>query len=162
MFKLQATRLSALFPAAVHPALHGRQTCRLRYGARRVILHAAMVVAKGGPHFAVHGELGSFIKYGLDPQEAALLRGEGPGSPRWGVEAPELHAQLTLMKDGLQVDGKVASLPGAYQRYYEGVADAIRRGKAPPVTGREALAVMRILTLAMQSHAEQRTVPFAL
>lgn len=132
----------------------------MRYGARRVILHAASLVLQAGPRFIVHGETGSFIKHGMDPQEAALMRGERPGAPGWGVEAEAQHAQIGFIKGGLTVTGKAHSLPGAYQDYYQGVFDAIASGKSPPVTAREGLAVIKIIRMAMQSHAQQRSVTF--
>ncbi|NHZ88049.1 oxidoreductase [Massilia sp. CCM 8733] len=132
----------------------------MRYGARRVILHAASLVLQAGPRFIVHGESGSFIKHGMDPQEAALIRGERPGAPEWGVEAEAQHAQISFVKGGLTVTGKAASLPGSYQEYYQRVFDAIVNGKSAPVTAREGLAVIKIIRLAMQSHAQQRSVTF--
>ncbi|NHZ39718.1 oxidoreductase [Massilia aquatica] len=132
----------------------------MRYGARRVILHAASLVLQAGPRFIVHGETGSFIKHGMDPQEAALIRGERPGAPGWGVEAEGQHAQVSFVKGGLTVTGKAASLPGSYQEYYQRVFDAIVNGKGAPVTAREGLAVIKIIRLAMQSHAQQRRVTF--
>ena len=132
----------------------------LRYGARRVMLHSAMIVHSPGPRFLVHGELGTYSKHGLDPQEAALLRGEGPRSTGWGIEPESLHGQASFVRDGLTVKGEVVSLAGAYEQYYEGVVAAIKQGKPVPVTGSEALAVMRVIRMAVQSHAEQRTVVF--
>ena len=132
----------------------------LRYGARRVMLHAAMLVPQAGPRFTVHGALGSFVKHGLDPQESALLRGEGPGSRDWGVEDAALHAHLTLYKGELQVAGRTPSLPGCYEAYYQGMVDAITMGKPAPVSARDGLAVMKVIELAKRSHMEQRCLPF--
>ncbi|MDQ1831351.1 oxidoreductase [Massilia scottii] len=132
----------------------------MRYGARRVILHASSLVLQAGPRFTVHGDTGSFIKHGMDPQEAALMRGERPGAPGWGVEPESLHAQLSFVKGALTVTGKAQSLPGCYQEYYQGVFDAIAHGKSLPVTAREGLAVIKIIRMAMQSHAQQRSVAF--
>ncbi len=132
----------------------------MRYGARRVILHSAMLAHQPGPRFLVHGELGSFTKHGLDPQESQLLRGEGPASQGWGMEPPERHAQLGFTRNGMTVVGTVQSVPGCYQAYFEGVRDAIALGQRAPVTAREALAVIRIIQMAVRSHAEQRWVAF--
>ena len=130
----------------------------LRYGARRVMLHSAMIVHTPGPRFLVHGELGTYSKHGLDPQESALLRGEGPRSTGWGVEPDALHGQISFVRDGLTVKGEVVSLVGAYEQFYEAVVAAIMQGKPAPVTGSEALAVMRVIHMAVQSHVEQRTI----
>jgi scyllo-inositol 2-dehydrogenase (NADP+) len=61
----------------------------LGYGARgdgalRVLLHAGSLVRAPGPRFEVHGDRGSFVKDGMDPQIAALLAGRRPGDPGFG------------------------------------------------------------------------------
>lgn len=132
----------------------------LRYGARRVILHASMMTHRPGPRFLVHGQFGTFSKFGLDPQEPQLLTGMDPSSPGWGVEEPDQHATLSFSKGGLNVSGTVESVPGAYQAYYEGIAAAITKGEPAPVTAREALAVIRVIQLALRSAQEQRVLVF--
>ena len=59
-------RPTALRPPARHPA---------RHHARR----------RRTPRFALHGTRGSWVKYGTDPQEAALKAGARPGGPGWGT-----------------------------------------------------------------------------
>ncbi len=133
----------------------------LRYGALRVMLHAAMIVHQVGPRFVVHGELGSFVKHGLDPQEPQLLQGMVPGDAGWGVEAESLHGTLSFIKDGMTVSGKVASVAGCYETYYQAVWAAIVEGGPVPAAGREVINVIKVLELALRSHAEQRVLPFA-
>jgi scyllo-inositol 2-dehydrogenase (NADP+) len=132
----------------------------MRYGARRVILHSASIVRQPGPRFTVHGDLGTLTKHGLDPQEAALLRGEGPASAGWGIEALELRANLTFDKGPVSVSGQVDTVAGCYQAYYQGMFDAIANGKALPVSAREGLAVIKIIQMAIRSQAEQRAIAF--
>jgi scyllo-inositol 2-dehydrogenase (NADP+) len=132
----------------------------LRYGARRVILHSSMMAHRPGPRFLVHGQHGTFTKFGLDPQEPQLLKGMDPSSPGWGVEAPELHGTLSFNKAGLHFSGTVESLPGAYQAYFEGMVAAITQGTPAPVTAREGLAVIRVIQLALRSAQEGRVVEF--
>lgn len=38
------------------------------------------------PRFVLHGREGSYVKYGFDPQEAALNEGVLPVTPHWGEE----------------------------------------------------------------------------
>ena len=47
----------------------------LYYPHMRVLLRASMLAPPVGPSWIVHGMKGSFIKYGMDPQEAALKEG---------------------------------------------------------------------------------------
>jgi scyllo-inositol 2-dehydrogenase (NADP+) len=63
----------------------------LGYRDRRAIVHSSTLVREPGPHFAVHGDAGSFVKYGLDPQEAALKAGHPPGTPDWGRDDPPAY-----------------------------------------------------------------------
>jgi len=48
--------------------------------------------------FAVHGNKGSFIKYGLDPQEAALNRPPADEAG-WDAEPPEMYGRLTTPEE---------------------------------------------------------------
>ena len=56
------------------------------------VLHASALVPALGPRFAVHGTLGSFVKYGLDPQEPMLKAGRTPLQSGFGEDDPACHA----------------------------------------------------------------------
>ncbi len=130
----------------------------LDYGRLTVALRAGSLIREPRPRFALFGAAGSFVKYGLDPQEDSLRAGGGPGAPGWGADRPELYGRLTTDLHGLTFTGSIATLPGQYQAYYEGIASAIREGQAPPVTAQQARDTMRIIELAVQSAGELRTV----
>lgn len=128
----------------------------LYYPNMRARLGASMLTAAAGPTFSVHGTGGSFVKFGFDPQEAALKSGRAPGGTAWDVEPAERHGQLTT-PEGAQV---IPTVPSSFVHYYENVRDAIQ-GVAPlAVTPAQALAVMRGLELAVQSSRERRVVPW--
>ena len=137
----------------------------LGYEALRVILHAGAVVASPGPRFTLHGDRGSLVKYGLDPQEAALKRGERPagGGIRddWGRDPPELYGLLTTTIGGLTINGRLETLPGSYASFYRGMAAAITIGSEVPVPPEDAAMTIRIIEAAMQSAAEGVVVAFA-
>lgn len=125
----------------------------LRYPTRRVILHASKLVAANGLRFAVHGTRGSWIKHGVDPQEAATVAGAVPGSDGWGMDA----------SDGVLTrgDGTVAQITndrGDYGLFWTALAAAIRGAGPNPVPAREALAVMEVLDAGMRSSAARREV----
>src|SRR5207244_13555052 len=67
----------------------------LHYPSLRAVLRASMLAAAPGPSFAVYGTGGSFIKYGVDAQEAALKAGRTPGEPDWDADPPALYGTLT-------------------------------------------------------------------
>ena len=121
----------------------------LRYGQSRVILHAGALVPVPAPRFVMHGRTGSFVKYGLDAQEDALKAGQRPPAEDWG-EDPQ-SATISLWHDAACQSRQMAMIPGNYPAYYAGVRDAIRGIGANPVTVEEALRVMGLLELGVQS-----------
>ncbi|NRR33600.1 oxidoreductase [Oxalobacteraceae bacterium] len=132
----------------------------LDYGSLKVVLCSSMLVREPGPRFQVHGAEGSFIKYGLDSQEAALLRGEGPGHPQWGQDDSACYGKLSFEANGLQLNAEVETARGSYEAYYQGMYEAIVEGKAAPVSPQEALDVITVIEGAMRSHQEQSTIVF--
>jgi len=131
---------------------------QLRYPRNRVVLHGGTLVAGGMPRFSVHGTLGSYVKYGLDPQEEALKAGGHPGVPGWGSD-PQDGTLFTPAGDSLQ-SRTVPTIPGDYLAYYAAVRDAIRHGAANPVSPEDGLAVMTALELGVQSSEARREVEF--
>ncbi len=66
----------------------------LYYPHIRAVLRASMLRPPVGPTWLVHGTKGSFVKYGMDPQEAALKEGRTPDEPDWDADPPEFHGSL--------------------------------------------------------------------
>lgn len=132
----------------------------LTYENMRVILHSGSLVMQHGPRFQVHGSQGSFIKYGLDSQEDMLRKGGLPGQPDWGKDREEWYGELTLMADGKTETSKVETEQGSYERFYEGMYQAITDNKPVPVEAEDARNTIKVIELAMQSSAEKRTLPF--
>jgi scyllo-inositol 2-dehydrogenase (NADP+) len=125
----------------------------LQYDGLRVILHASALTAVPGPRFVLHGTGGSFVKHGLDAQEAALKRGEVPGGPGWGADP--LPGSLTLG------DAPAAPYPppaGDYTVFYAAMREAISLGTAPPVTAESARDAMRIIEYGLESWRSGRVV----
>ena len=127
----------------------------LRYGALRVVLHAGMVAAHLGPRFLVHGLAGSLVVHGLDPQEDALRAGARPGGPGWGVDARAFE-RTTVAAGDLRETQALRGEAGDYPAYYAALAAAIRGEGANPVPAAEAIAVMTLLELGLQSAAARR------
>ena len=132
---------------------------QLRYGATRVILHASTLVPVPGPRFTVHGSRGSYLKYGLDTQEAALKAGQRPPAPGWGRDPQP--GSLSLPGDGGLQTRVLASLPGDYPAYYAGIRDALRQGGPNPVPAAQAIQVMALIELGLHSARERRECPLA-
>jgi len=131
---------------------------RLHYPDVRVSLRSSYLVRELGPRYILHGTQGSFLKPGIDPQEAALTRGELPGSPGWGKEPDAQMGLLHTENKGDVFRGYVETIPGNYMAFYDSVYDAIAGGRPPAVTAREGLHVVRIIAAVQQSVAERRTI----
>jgi predicted dehydrogenase len=139
--------------AAADDSFHAR----LRYAdGLRVDLHASMLGALPRPRIVLQGTRGSYVKQGLDPQEAMLKAGADPRGPEWGADGD--CGIAVVEQDGSMATIEVATEAGAYPEYYRQVALAIRGAGANPVPPMEAVAVMRLLDAGRDSHARRAEV----
>ncbi|HLU21424.1 MAG TPA: oxidoreductase [Bacillaceae bacterium] len=123
----------------------------------KVILKSSRFVKSHGPRYVIHGDKGSFIKYGIDPQEVALINGESPATtPHWGQEPQEMWGKLQTTIGKLNVDSVVETIPGAYQNYYQNIYDHIKGNAELEVKPEEARLNIRLIELALQSSKEGR------
>lgn len=127
----------------------------------RVNLVSSYLAREAGPRYMLHGTAGSFVKHGIDPQEEQLIKGFTPAERNWGTEPPDRWGTLNTDVDGLHIVGKVETLAGAYQAYYQNVYDAIAGRSELIVKPEQARMVIRLIELGYQSHREQRTVEVA-
>ncbi len=138
----------------------------LTYDKLLVFCRASMLACQAAPRFLLHGTAGSFRKWGLDPQEPAIVAGAKVprlGEPDewlreneslWGelLVAPVLTAPGTLVKTKVQTDC------GDYRGFYANVRDAIEGAAQLAVTPEDGLAVARVLEAARKSSTEHRSV----
>lgn len=134
--------------------------------ALRYECHSTMIAAEAAPRFRMHGTHGSYVKYGLDPQEGTLLSGVRPpemgSATPWMPEAETAWGTLTLAANpaepGELSRSKLPSETGDYRLFYASVRDAIR-GDAPlAIPAEDGYRTIRLLELAVQSSREQRTL----
>lgn len=131
---------------------------RLQYEGFHVIVKSSYLVREPGPRYVAHGTEGSFVKYGIDPQEQALKEGRLPGSPGWGADPKELWGKLNTSVGRLHVEGQVETIPGNYMKYYENIYGAIRNGVSLDVKPEQAAQVIRMIEICYQSNSEKRSV----
>jgi scyllo-inositol 2-dehydrogenase (NADP+) len=132
----------------------------LGYGRLRVILHSGSFVKSAGPKFQIHGDKGSFIKYGLDSQEDSLKRGKLPGDPIWGKDLEESYGELSVNVGDLLLRGKLETKTGAYESFYKGIYESITENKPVPVNAADAMKTIKIIELVKKSAQEKRVVSF--
>ena len=129
------------------------------YPRLRAELRARIIAYAPGPHVLIHGTRGSFVKYGMDPQEEILRSPTCPDGdkwgPDWGLEPEERWGTLSLVSGETR---KVKTERGDYRLFYANVRDAIEKRAPLDVSPEHALRVMRALLLAHKSSREGRTV----
>jgi len=131
----------------------------LHYGKMRALLRASMLVYAPTPRFRLHGTRGSFVKFGLDPQEEALKAGARPSQPDWGIEPEDKWGNLSLAGENKTNSTRIATSAGDYRRYYENIRDAVSSSAALEVTSQQALNVMHLLEIACEASSRRCTVP---
>lgn len=131
----------------------------LLYPNLKVRLSAGMLVKKPGPRYTVLGRNGSFLKFGMDPQEEALKADQIPKfSSSWGVEDPQIWGDLYLDDSGETRKEKVKSEPGDYRRFYQNIYQAIVNKAPLEVTPEQAKQVIHIIEAASRSHQTKQVV----
>ncbi len=140
----------------------------LGYDGLTVWCRSTMVACDAAPRFLLHGTGGSFRKYGLDPQEPALIAGgKVPrlGSAEvWLGEDQSLWGTLAIAPvpdDPAKVEKSlVETEPGDYRLYYANVRDAINGAAELEVSAEAGFETIRALELARNSSREGRSVTF--
>ena len=131
---------------------------RLHFDEVNVVVKSSYLVREPGPRYVLHGTLGSFVKYGLDPQEEALKQGLTPGGPDWGKEPQEWWGLINTEIDGVAKKATVETKPGNYSAFYDSVYNKITAGAPLAVTPQEALNVVRVIEAAKRSDQTKQTV----
>ncbi len=131
----------------------------LYYDQVRAILAAGELVTHQGPHYMVNGRKATFIKYGEDVQEAALLSGQRPPQPDWDVDPVEAYGSLYYDEDGEILEKKIPTLVCGYGAYFDNLYKAITEGAELLVKPEETADVLKIIEAAMRSNEEKRRIP---
>jgi predicted dehydrogenase len=134
------------------------------YPSLVVELHASALAAAPTARFAVHGTRGSYVTFGLDPQEACLKAGSFPArdeaerlAQQWGRDPRP--GMLTVLETAREAgDGEQVLVAGIHQgrdgddpAWYARLRDCIRSGSANPTPADEALRVMKWLEAGIAS-----------
>lgn len=131
---------------------------RLHYPTFTATLKSGMICRIPGATYMLHGTNGSFVKYGLDVQEATIDAGAIPVGKDWGREPEEIWGSINADYKGVKIAGKIESELGDYKEYFINLRDAINGEAEIAVKPEEARNVMKIIELAFQSSKEGRTI----
>lgn len=129
----------------------------LKFDGVTALLRSTLTAVRPGPRFVVHGTKGSFIKWGLDPQEDALRAGAKFSDPGFGEEPESNWGELFVAGEPAR---KIKTAPGDYRGIYANLRDAILGKAKLEVTPEQAWRTTRLIELARDSSREGRRIEF--
>ncbi len=133
---------------------------RLSYNDLLVIVKSSYLVREQGPRYTLHGIQGSFVKYGIDPQEQDLKDGKLPTIEGWGKEDKQWWGKINSTIHDEHVEKKIETLPGDYKEFYDSVHDAIRNRAPLTVKPEEAKEVIRLIEVCYESNNLKKAIKF--
>jgi len=126
----------------------------------RVILHSSSF-GDTSPRFRVVGERGSYIKYGMDPQEGQSREGIRPNYESFGVENKSHSGIFYTWRDEQRLEEVIVSERGCYRDYYQNISNIIKgETQEYSVRANEALRVVELIEAAYTSSREAREIIF--
>lgn len=129
----------------------------LKFDRVTALLRSTLTAATPGPRFVVHGTRGSFVKWGLDPQEDALKAGAKFSDPGFGEDPEQNWGELRVPGEPVR---KIKTVVGDYRGIYKNVRDAVLGKAKPEVTPEQAWRTTRLIELARISSGEGRRIAF--
>ncbi|MET0536301.1 MAG: Gfo/Idh/MocA family oxidoreductase [Steroidobacter sp.] len=118
-------------------------------GKLRISVGVSLMTCDGGFRYRVNGTRASFLKPGLDPQEAQSRAGMEPNDASYGVEPREQWGFLVEGENGSRQ--VISSERGRWLTFYERMRRAIEHDEPVPVPAEEACATIRIIEAALTS-----------
>lgn len=124
----------------------------LYYPSFKAKIKAGMLVPEQTPRFVLRCKNGSYVKYGLDPQESDLSSGKSPLKKNWGKEGESKWGTLYRW-DGSQIQTEnIETIAGNYLEFYQQLESAILQNEKPPVDPYDAQRVISLIELARKSN----------
>ena len=131
---------------------------KMYYPDVKVTLKAGYLIREAGPRYMLHGTEGSYVKYGIDPQEELLKNGTIPLNSSWGKEPESDWGILHTTIDGKEHREKYETVAGNYNDYYSNIYDVIRNGGELIVKPEQALNVIHIVEAAYLSSKKRKVI----
>ncbi|MGB5243963.1 MAG: Gfo/Idh/MocA family oxidoreductase, partial [Lutimonas sp.] len=76
----------------------------------------------------------------------------------WGIELESERGLLHTEKEGKVIREHIPTERGNYMGYYDQIYMAIREGQELPVTGTEALKVIKVIEAAIKSNRDRKVI----
>lgn len=127
----------------------------LYYDRLRVILGSSSVMAYPRPVLAIHGDRGSYVKCGVDPQEEQLKAGITPLDEIYGIDNQNRPDWISGADNVLC---KLDPERGSYNHYYHQLYQCIRNSAINPVAPDDALNVIKLIELCQLSSKQRKVI----
>ncbi|MGV8836257.1 Gfo/Idh/MocA family oxidoreductase [Cellvibrio sp.] len=121
------------------------------YTDMRVILRSSTYVSEKGATVAIHGDKGSFLKFGQDVQEAQMMRGLIPGMAGWALPGEDNYGVLHVHNNDKATRSIIPGQRGYYEHYYKNIVDAINSNAPLAFLPQQSLLGIELLLAAEQS-----------
>lgn len=128
------------------------------YPDMRVLLRSNTFVSEKGATVSMHGDLGSFLKFGQDVQEQQMVNGLRPYQKGWAEHGSDNFGILTSHHLGTSQREKVESERGCYELFYRNIAAAILGREPLKFSAEQGLLAVEMILAAEQSHRQQCTI----
>jgi len=128
------------------------------YADIRVLLRSSTFVSEKGATVSLHGDKGSFLKFGQDVQEQQLMNGLRPYQHNWAQHSSDNQGILTIQQENGAQRTQVESERGCYELFYRNIAEAINGKDTLRFGAQQALLAVEMLLAAEESNRLQKTI----
>ncbi len=122
-------------------------------GGRTAICDTTSATHITKPRYYAIGQAATLIKYGIDPQEAALLAGD--------LDAVHYDPRDDARVEDGNTERIIPTLPGRWDQYYHQVAQAMLHHAPNPTPAEQMLRLMQVLDAARQSAQSGQCIQLA-
>ncbi|MGN1400903.1 MAG: oxidoreductase [Bacillus sp. (in: firmicutes)] len=129
----------------------------LEYPFGTVLIRGGSLVSAATPRFVLHGTEGSYVAFGVDPQESQLSAGMSPNDEGFAKPDPARTSTITN-PDGTQEHLDIQQ--GDYRTFFRQMARAIRNGEQPPVQPTDGVQIIRLIEAGIRSSEEKTIITF--
>lgn len=131
---------------------------RLIYPKLNVELRCSSLVKHTGPRYFIHGDIGSYIKQGVDPQHQQLKDGMTPSHKNYGKESIDDWGSLYTCNENRHEETLYPSPLGDYPEFYSQLHQAITQNKQAPGNHQHAEYVVSLIIAAYQSNNQKKVI----
>jgi scyllo-inositol 2-dehydrogenase (NADP+) len=127
---------------------------QLDFGSIKARATASVLSASPTPRFLVQGKKGSYLKFGLDVQEAKFKAGQTPEGEDWGVENSEKWGEVFYSES----EESYPTENGDYRIFYKNIAKSILGEESLLVSIPQTISVLKIIEASFKSSYQGKRI----